>query len=94
MVTTIGQKYNATPAQVLLQWALRQGVGVIPGATSVQHIVENLQVPDFPMTDEEAAAIENAHAPRSWFDSNRGPFKLDGKAAETAWLEAQKKKGH
>lgn len=75
-----------TEAQVLLRWALRQGVAVIPGATSEAHILENLRVP--PMLDRTDAyfeELERREAPAGWFDSKRGPNKFSGEAANAAW---------
>lgn len=43
-VLAVAAKHNATPAQVLLRWALYQGVTVIPGASSLEHILEDLNV--------------------------------------------------
>ena len=47
-------------AQVLLRWALDQGVAVIPGATSAAHISENLQVPLFDLTATDRRRLADA----------------------------------
>lgn len=54
-VKQVAQKYSKTPAQVLLSWALRQGVAVVPGATSEEHIAENLQAGSVTLDNEEAS---------------------------------------
>lgn len=54
-VQELALKYSKTPAQVLLSWALRQGVAVVPGATSEEHIAQNLQAGSVKLDDEEAS---------------------------------------
>ena len=54
---------GVTDAQVLLRWALRQGVAVIPGATSPEHIRENLYLPDFDLTESDLAVLRGSEAP-------------------------------
>lgn len=61
--------HNATPVQILLQWAIQQGVVVIPGATSEQHIAENLALalrPAWRLSEDESRAIESAAPPKSF----------------------------
>ena len=58
---------GVTDAQVLLRWALRQGVAVIPGATTPEHICENLYLPSFDLTESDLALLSGAEllSPRS-----------------------------
>jgi diketogulonate reductase-like aldo/keto reductase len=53
-VQAVASKHGKTPAQVLLRWALYQGVAVIPGATSEHHIVENLEAGNFELDADES----------------------------------------
>jgi len=53
----IGRKYNKTPAQIALRWNVQQHVSVIPKATSVEHIQQNLQIFNFELSDEDNRAI-------------------------------------
>jgi diketogulonate reductase-like aldo/keto reductase len=53
-VQAIARKHGATPAQVALQWLVRQpGVITIPMSTSRLHLQENLEAADLelPLTD-------------------------------------------
>ena len=74
-MTELAQTYHATEAQVLLRWAVQQGIAVIPGSGSRQHILENLRVPSFTLTPEDCDALQGQAAPRGWFDIKRGPVK-------------------
>jgi 2,5-diketo-D-gluconate reductase A len=54
----IGEKYNKTPAQVLIRWNLQHGWVPLVKAESPSHIEENIAVFDFELTDEDIAAID------------------------------------
>jgi diketogulonate reductase-like aldo/keto reductase len=56
-VAKIASRHAATPSQVLLRWALDQGVVVIPGATSEDHIRENLYLEDFHLDAADLATL-------------------------------------
>jgi len=57
-VSKLAKLHNATGAQLLLRWALDQGVSVIPGATSEEHISENLRTPTFHLAPNEVQELE------------------------------------
>lgn len=41
------------PAQVLLRWAVQQGLAVIPKSNSHERLVSNLNILDFSLSDAE-----------------------------------------
>ncbi|KAL7948828.1 Aldo/keto reductase [Trichoderma barbatum] len=51
------EKYNVTPAQVLLRWATQRDVAVIPKSNNHERLAQNLQVTDFDLTKEELEDI-------------------------------------
>lgn len=55
--TALGEKYGKTPAQVILRWHTQMGFTVIPGSKNVDHIMDNLSILDFSLTDEEMGEI-------------------------------------
>jgi len=63
---SVAKKYGLSKAQVLLSWALNKGVAVIPGATSEEHIKQNLATPVGLLTEEDMNLIESSGAPESW----------------------------
>jgi len=67
-VHAAAHKYSVSTAQVLLRWALQQGVVVIPGATSEGHIAENLRLlrPRWSLTEREMRDIEASQPPSSF----------------------------
>ena len=57
-LSTIGDRYGKTAAQVALRWLLQQeGVVTIPKAATHEHLEENLEVFDFALSDEEMTEV-------------------------------------
>merc|ERR1719436_425695 len=54
--------HGATPAQVLLRWALEKGLHVIPKSTRAERMEENAAIFNFELTPEEVRAIDGLHA--------------------------------
>ncbi|OBZ79529.1 putative NAD(P)H-dependent D-xylose reductase xyl1 [Grifola frondosa] len=57
VVSTIAKKNQKTTAQVLLRWALQQGIAVIPKSNNHHRLVQNLASADFTLTDADMQAI-------------------------------------
>ena len=54
VLTSIGERYDKSPAQVALRWLVQQpNVVTVPKATSREHLAANLEIFDFELTDEE-----------------------------------------
>ncbi|MDX3265536.1 aldo/keto reductase [Streptomyces sp. MI02-2A] len=56
-ITTVAQRHDKSPAQVVLRWHLQLGNVVIPKSVTPARIRENLDVFDFTLSDDEMAAI-------------------------------------
>ncbi|MGW7594744.1 aldo/keto reductase, partial [Streptomyces rubiginosohelvolus] len=67
----VARTHDATPAQVMLAWALRPGVMAIPKAGRVDHVEENRAALDLELTPEDLAALDRAFPPPT------GPVPLD-----------------
>ncbi|OCT84068.1 uncharacterized oxidoreductase YtbE [Xenopus laevis] len=57
-VKAVAKKHGRSPSQVLLQWALREGVGVIPKSSDPVRLKENCDVWEFEMSESEASQLE------------------------------------
>jgi 2,5-diketo-D-gluconate reductase B len=53
----IGKKHGATPAQVILAWAMQLGYAVIPSSTKRENLQSNLQAQALRLDPEEMTAI-------------------------------------
>ncbi|EKM61313.1 uncharacterized protein PHACADRAFT_82194, partial [Phanerochaete carnosa HHB-10118-sp] len=58
VVTSIAQASGKTPAQVILRWAVQQGIAVIPKSNSHERLVSNLEVTSFDLTPEQVQQID------------------------------------
>ncbi|MEY4902289.1 MAG: hypothetical protein RLZZ292_104 [Bacteroidota bacterium] len=47
----LAQKYNKTPAQIILRWAVQQGISTIPKSSNQQRLRENFDIFDFQLSD-------------------------------------------
>ncbi len=56
-VATIARAHHATPAQVVLRWAVQQGIAVIPKSARPERQQANLQIFGFSLSDAEMAAL-------------------------------------
>ncbi|KAJ8453588.1 hypothetical protein ONZ51_g13513 [Trametes cubensis] len=57
VVASIASKNQKTPAQVLLRWALQQGLAVIPKSNNHQRLVQNLACTTFELSEEDMKTI-------------------------------------
>ena len=56
-VTGIARAHAVTPAQVVLRWAVQQGIAVIPRSAHPERQRANLQIFGFSLSDPEMAAL-------------------------------------
>lgn len=57
----MAEKYEKTPAQIILRWALQSGVSTIPKSSNVTRLKENFNVFDFQISDTDMKAINSFH---------------------------------
>lgn len=56
-INGIAHKHNATPAQVILAWAITSGYAVIPSSTKRDNLASNLQALDLKLDAEDLQTI-------------------------------------
>lgn len=64
----LAEKYNKTPAQVILRWETQCGIIPVPKAATPSHIYDNINIFNFEMAAEEIDAISDLNA-----DNRCGP---------------------
>jgi len=57
VIGAIAQRHEATPAQVVLAWALQLGYSVIPSSTKRENLASNLLAQTLRLTDDDMAQI-------------------------------------
>ena len=55
----IAEKYNKTPAQIILRWDIECGIVTIPKSSNAQRQKQNINIFDFSLTIEDIRAIDN-----------------------------------
>lgn len=58
-LTSLAEKYDKTPAQIVLRWHLQLGNVVIPKSATPSRIRENIEVFDFELADDDMAEISS-----------------------------------
>jgi diketogulonate reductase-like aldo/keto reductase len=59
VVTSLAEKHNKTPAQILLRWDLEKEVVTIPKSVTPERINENSQIFDFRLSQEDISLIDS-----------------------------------
>ncbi|MDE6456217.1 MAG: aldo/keto reductase [Dysosmobacter sp.] len=67
LLTSIGEKYGKTPAQIILRWDVQRGVAVIPKSSHPARIHENYDIWDFELTAGEMKQISSMDKGRELF---------------------------
>ncbi len=57
IIKSISNKYNKTPAQIVLRWHLDMGFIVIPGSKNKDHIKDNINIFDFKLSNDDMNEI-------------------------------------
>ena len=65
VLTSIGNKYHKSAAQIALKWNMQRGVAIIPKSTHLARIKENFDLFDFTLTSEDMQAIDKLTLPIS-----------------------------
>ncbi len=63
MVTDIGKKYGKSGAQVSLKWQVQQGIPVIPRSDSVDHLLENIDLFNWKLSEEDMNTLTQSKSP-------------------------------
>eukprot|EP00061_Rhincodon_typus_P003630 g20555.t1 len=58
-VQALAVAYGRSPAQVLLRWAVQQGIGVIPKSAEPERVAANAQLFDFRLREEDAELLSS-----------------------------------
>ena len=67
-IASIASKHDATPAQVLISWAIHRGTAVIPKSVNEGRIKENLAAADVELTDADMQVIAKLDRGRRYVD--------------------------
>lgn len=62
---SLATRYHKTTSQIILKWHTQMGFGAVPGSRNHDHILDNINLFDFTLTDEDMKQIAklNKHQP-------------------------------
>lgn len=58
-LVSVAKKYGKTPAQIILRWALQQGISTIPKSSNQKRLRENFDVFDFQISEMDITYINS-----------------------------------
>lgn len=59
IIKELAQKYDKSPAQIVIRWHIQKGIIVIPGSKTDSHVIDNINVFDFTLTEDDMKKIES-----------------------------------
>lgn len=83
VLSSIGQKYNKSIAQVTLRWLIQREIAVIPKSVKKERMEENYDIWDFELSKADMDAIAALDTGKSSFFDQRDPDTAE-------WLTRQK----
>ena len=68
-ITKIAEKHGVSSAQVILRWHLQRGLVAIPGSSNPAHILENISVFGFELTESDMneIAVLDRNEKHDWY---------------------------
>lgn len=67
ILKSIGEKYDKTPAQVVLRWLTQRGIPVIPKTIKKERMRENINIFDCSLDFDDMAKIATLEQNTSYF---------------------------
>lgn len=76
-LTLIGNKYDKSPAQVMLRWAIQRGIVVLPKSVHIERMEQNFNVFDFELSKDDMYKISKLDTNESAFFSHQDPNMVE-----------------
>ena len=88
-IQDIAERHGASPAQILISWAIHRGTAVIPKSVTPSHIKDNLASTAFSLTDEDLQRIADLDRHYRFVDG--GIWTMEGSpyTLESLWNEKE-----
>lgn len=84
----LAEKYGKSNVQIILKWHIQSGNIVIPGATNLSHIKDNIDIFDFELSGDDMERIATINKNVRYYEPS--PDKLASYASYRPDLDAQK----
>ncbi len=76
VLSSIGEKYGKSSAQVILRWLIQRGIVVIPKSVKIERMKQNFDIFDFALTPDDMAAIAVLDTDKTLFSDHRNPERV------------------
>jgi len=84
-IVEIAGRINASPAQVLIRWAIDMGTNVIPKSVNPERLKQNLDALDVQLTEADLAAIAQLDRNRRYYTGNAWTIPGSPHTWESLW---------
>lgn len=71
LIQSIAEKHGASPAQVLIKWAVERDTIVIPKSTNPGRIKENIESAELELDEDDHANIKELHIPYRYLSAEK-----------------------
>lgn len=71
VLSSIGEKYGKSSAQVILRWLIQRGIIVIPKSVKIERMRQNFDIFDFALAPDDMAAIAALDTDKTLFSDHR-----------------------
>lgn len=58
LLEEMGSNYKKSTSQIILRWHIQRGITVIPKTVQIKHLLENIDIWDFELSDEDMKEME------------------------------------
>jgi len=86
-IAEIAERHDASPAQVLISWAIHRGTAVIPKSVTPAHITANLAAAELSLTDADMEAIAALDRGRRYVVGDLWTMEGSPYTLESLWNE-------
>jgi len=84
-IVKIADRHDASPAQVLIRWAIERGTAVIPKSTTPSHIRDNIAATELSLTDADLDAIADLDRSRRYLQGDIWTMEGSPHSQESLW---------
>ncbi len=85
VIKNIAQKHQATPAQILIQWAIERGTVVIPKSVSPERIKQNYEAQNISLDREDMETIKTLNLNYRYVDGSFFALPNSSYTVESIW---------
>jgi len=87
VIKSVAKNHNASPAQILIAWALQRGTAVIPKSTNEDRIKQNFEAQEIALSESEMKEISDQNIGERIIDGSLFAMEGNSYTLENIWDE-------